>query len=475
RTRDTGRRGLKAKPRGNHLPWRVVVSSLDPNLQLFLLFLQYLSISPDLLLWGSGFLAHFSCSPPTISVGMPKGGKNGAGKAGPPTPPTPGLPTPSASSQPAAGAAAAPAPAQQQLPPFLSKCYDMVDDPSTDATVSWNAAGNSFVLWDPHAFVRDLLPKYFKHSNLSSFVRQLNTYGFHKVDPDRWEFANEGFQRGQKHLLKNIFRRKPAQNTTQLMPPQGKNNSFVQTCVEVGKFGFEEEIESLKRDKAVLMQELVKLRQHQQNTDNELRDVRDRIQVMEQQQQQMLSFLAMAVQSPGILSQLVQQNGNNRWMVETNKKRRLPALEQGSNHLEPSPGGQIVKYQVSAPETSEPLLPKTPNSDVSLELGQLSNGIIDMGINMNCMSFEMDPSSPTGDGSLANTPHDEYMDLDWFQLLGSPTPENNREADPHNLEFLAAGMDFEMPENQVHVEGPQIFVPPSEADESPAPDYSNKY
>lgn len=216
-------------------------------------------------------------------------------------------------------------------PPFLSKTYDMVDDPPTN---------NSFIVWNLPEFSRDFLPKYFKHNNFSSFVRQLNTYGFRKVDPDRWEFANEGFLRCQKHLLKSFTRRKPAHGHghQQQQQPHAQNSS-VGACVEVGKFGLEEEVERLKRDKNVLMQELVRLRQQQQSTDNQLQAMVQRLQGMEHRQQQMMSFLAKAVQSPGFLSHLVQRQ------AEANKKKRRLKWERVSGReTSPTPDVQIVKY-----------------------------------------------------------------------------------------------------------------------------------
>lgn len=60
--------------------------------------------------------------------------------------------------------------------PFLTKTFQLVDDPSVDELISWNEDGTAFIVWRPAEFARDLLPKYFKHNNFSSFVRQLNTY-----------------------------------------------------------------------------------------------------------------------------------------------------------------------------------------------------------------------------------------------------------------------------------------------------------
>ncbi|OIW04999.1 hypothetical protein TanjilG_06411 [Lupinus angustifolius] len=229
-------------------------------------------------------------------------------------------------------------------PPFLTKTFDAVDDPTTNHIVSWTINGSSFVVWDPHAFSGTLLPRYFKHNNFSSFVRQLNTYGFRKNDPDRWEFANEGFLRGQRHLLGNIRRRKaPSQPSTTLQQAQEGH------YVEVGSFGLDDEIDHLRRDKEVLMMELMKLRHQQQNTRSYLMEMEERLQGTEMKQQQMMAFLARAMRNPTFIQQLVQQKEKRKELEEGITKKRRRPIDQGpssSVKVEPLEFGEYG-YEVS--------------------------------------------------------------------------------------------------------------------------------
>ncbi|KAL3806370.1 hypothetical protein ACJIZ3_010594 [Penstemon smallii] len=212
--------------------------------------------------------------------------------------------------------------------PFLLKTYEMVDDPLTSSVVSWSHTGLSFVVWNPPEFARDLLPKYFKHNNFSSFIRQLNTYGFRKVDPDQWEFANEEFIRGKSHLLKNIHRRKPIHSHS------GQGNAVPLNDSE--REELEKEIEKLKQEKLSLQSELEKHQQENRGYEYQLRSLGQTLQTIDRRQRHLVATLSEVLQKP--------ENSESH-----NKKRRLLALHNvGEN--------QITSFQENLNPSSLPLL-----------------------------------------------------------------------------------------------------------------------
>ncbi|XP_062190159.1 heat stress transcription factor A-2b-like [Phragmites australis] len=311
-------------------------------------------------------------------------------------------------------------------PPFLTKTYDMVDDSTTDHIVSWSATNNSFVVWDPHAFAMVLLPMHFKHSNFSSFVRQLNTYGFRKVDPDRWEFANEGFLRGQRHLLKNIRRRKPPSHNA-------PNQQSLGPYLEVGHFGYDTEIDRLKRDKQLLLAEVVKLRQEQQNTKANLKAMEDRLQGTEQKQQQMMAFMARVMRNPEFLKQLMSQNEMRKELQEAISKKRRRRIDQGPEVDDLGASSSLEQASPLLFDRQEPVEFLVDGIPTDLE-----NSALDAEVLVEPRDIDLGTSEPQH-----NRPQGELNEDFWEELLNEGLgEENDNPAIEDDMDVLSEKMGY---------------------------------
>ena len=99
---------------------------------------------------------------------------------------------------------------------FLKNTYELLSNESISNIICWAEDGSSFIIFDLFNFTNTVLPTYFKHSNLASFIRQLNMYGFHKIKDDQQiiQFSHPMFHRDKKHLLQDIHRKSSEAITT---------------------------------------------------------------------------------------------------------------------------------------------------------------------------------------------------------------------------------------------------------------------
>lgn len=146
--------------------------------------------------------------------------------------------------------------------------------------------------------------------------------GFRKVDPDRWEFANEYFLRDQQELLNEIHRRKPSSSERSHKAATSQHDY---AALEVGAYGgLQAEVDALKRDKTLLMQEVIRLRQAQQAADEEIGTLSERIELTEQRQKQMLGIVVQALQHPALLQHFMSSSPSIKRIEDgrLKKKRR---------------------------------------------------------------------------------------------------------------------------------------------------------
>lgn len=124
---------------------------------------------------------------------------------------------------------------------FIHKLYNILEDNDLKDLIWWSPSGLSFLIRPTERFSR-ALATYFKHTNIASFVRQLNMYGFHKVSNDHgrssdhdahaadgqedikiWKFRHSTglFKRGDVEGLKYIKRR----SSRNITSSNGRKNS----------------------------------------------------------------------------------------------------------------------------------------------------------------------------------------------------------------------------------------------------------
>ena len=115
---------------------------------------------------------------------------------------------------------------KSECPNFLLKLYQILENDEYKDIICWGKDGTYFLVKNLHDFTENILPKYYKHNNYSSFIRQLNMYDFHKRKSNLNEhiFEHKNFIKDKKELLK-LIKRKTKKDSNNFNNNYNNNNN----------------------------------------------------------------------------------------------------------------------------------------------------------------------------------------------------------------------------------------------------------
>jgi heat shock transcription factor len=188
---------------------------------------------------------------------------------------------------------------------------------------------------------------------------------------------------------------------------------------------------------------------------------------MEQNQQQMMALVAIVVQNPTFLNQLVlqqqqqQQRRNNWWNADGSKKRRFPALVQGPvTDQEASGGGaEIIQYRPPVAETSSQVI--ADEAFCSAPAQPISSPAIDMPMDMDTQttSDNVNTHGSSWDFDTSALP-DFDMELlfdDNGEPILAPLEDNIQTLSVQDYDFPESEQDNQM-EAQQNYKNPQYGI-----------------
>ncbi|XP_014119193.1 PREDICTED: heat shock factor protein 2 isoform X2 [Pseudopodoces humilis] len=291
----------------------------------------------------------------------------------PPPPPPP--PPPQPPQQPS------PPFASPGVPAFLSKLWALLGETPSNQLITWSQNGKSFLVLNEQRFAKEILPKYFKHNNMASFVRQLNMYGFRKVvhvdsgivkleRDGPVEFRHAYFRQGREDLLEHIKRKVSSSRPEENKIRQEDLSKIICSAqkVQIKQTTIESQLTLLKRENESLWREVSELRAKHLQQQQVIRKIVQFIVTLVQNNQ-LVSLkrkrpLLLNTNGPtksNVFQKIVKEPADSSHHVPLNRNEGLKQREQISD--------DIVIYDVTEdvgeeehPMADEENLPVTPET-----------------------------------------------------------------------------------------------------------------
>ena len=167
---------------------------------------------------------------------------------------------------------------------FLSKLHDILKNSSYNKIIHWDTDGKRVIISDVVNLCNIVLPKFYKHHNYSSFVRQLNLYGFHKSKGitkcgDSYELDTFHSKATKEEINQIVKPNKKMKNLVEYIKSNQKeestDNDFVSTGSqdEVLKFLFEKTEENAQNS-LILRKEMDELKEENIKLNNEIKELK---------------------------------------------------------------------------------------------------------------------------------------------------------------------------------------------------------